>query len=336
MSRRKEENKMPLVINAAEGTTATRFLWCVFQELGYRGAHGKSAPGMRMVDCKNGTTHIHQSTLQGRKRSRNPAPFSNLNLVRNCTRTEEWDKFDYVTDSPVAYQIDNMLLSHPDSPVILGLRDPKDWHQKRHDGHLKVGSANWVGAAPCWGGGPGSNGAFDKLMTLSHPDAWIDFIIYNTWVACIVPRESLFVYNLFKSADTDAESNEDIVHRLRKFLVGLGMNTMVTKSDADVVQTCRSSKYVTVSRKHKHKHVKSSNPPSSRPQRPIEPEMSQEEKASAAMKNPHIQRIMRDPAMQQALEEMQKDPESARLHLKNKHIMRKIQNLADAGILEMP
>jgi stress-induced-phosphoprotein 1 len=63
--------------------------------------------------------------------------------------------------------------------------------------------------------------------------------------------------------------------------------------------------------------------------------MSREEKADAAMKDPEVQQIMGDPVMRQILEQMQKDPESAQMHLKNPEIMRKIQKLADSGILEM-
>jgi len=63
--------------------------------------------------------------------------------------------------------------------------------------------------------------------------------------------------------------------------------------------------------------------------------MSREERAEQAMKNPEIQQIMQDPVMRQILEEMQTNPQSVKNHMANPEIARKIQKLAQSGILEM-
>eukprot|EP00039_Didymoeca_costata_P013945 m.218691 g.218691 ORF g.218691 m.218691 type:complete len:333 (-) comp15905_c1_seq5:115-1113(-) len=63
--------------------------------------------------------------------------------------------------------------------------------------------------------------------------------------------------------------------------------------------------------------------------------MSQEERAKAAMQDPEVQAILGDPVMRQILEQMQTDPQSAQSHLQNPTIRDKIMKLAESGILEM-
>jgi len=63
--------------------------------------------------------------------------------------------------------------------------------------------------------------------------------------------------------------------------------------------------------------------------------MSREQRAEQAMKDPEVQQIMGDPVMRQILEEMQTNPQSVQNHLKNPEIAKKIQKLAQSGILEM-
>jgi len=63
--------------------------------------------------------------------------------------------------------------------------------------------------------------------------------------------------------------------------------------------------------------------------------MTREERAQHAMKNPEIQQILGDPIMQQILQQMQQDPASAQTHMKNPEIAAKIMKLAESGILEM-
>lgn len=66
-----------------------------------------------------------------------------------------------------------------------------------------------------------------------------------------------------------------------------------------------------------------------------EANMTREEKADKAMKDPEIQAILQDPVMQQILQQMQRDPASAQMHMKDPAISAKIMKLAQSGILEM-
>lgn len=52
-----------------------------------------------------------------------------------------------------------------------------------------------------------------------------------------------------------------------------------------------------------------------------------------AMENPEIQEILSDPAMRLILEQMQKDPNALREHLKNPDVASKIEKLLEAGII---
>lgn len=63
--------------------------------------------------------------------------------------------------------------------------------------------------------------------------------------------------------------------------------------------------------------------------------MTDQEKAEAAMQDPEIQGILKDPVMQQILQQMQQDPSSAQSHLQNPEIRQKIMKLAESGILQM-
>jgi stress-induced-phosphoprotein 1 len=63
--------------------------------------------------------------------------------------------------------------------------------------------------------------------------------------------------------------------------------------------------------------------------------MTQEQRAEQAMKDPEIQTILRDPVMQQVLQQMQTDPGAVQNHMKNPEVMQKIMKLSEAGILQM-
>jgi len=60
---------------------------------------------------------------------------------------------------------------------------------------------------------------------------------------------------------------------------------------------------------------------------------TREERAEAAMQDPEIQGIMRDPVMQQILQQMQDDPSALKEHMQNPAIAEKIQKLFEAGII---
>jgi len=54
-----------------------------------------------------------------------------------------------------------------------------------------------------------------------------------------------------------------------------------------------------------------------------------------AMSNPEVQQILADPSMQMILQQMSKDPNAAREHLKNPDVAAKIQKLMECGIVSM-
>ena len=170
LSKRAAQGKQRLLINAGEGSTASRFLYCVFERMGYNAAHNG------MLDHEFTGCEKHDS----------------------CTAA--WDRFDYISDSPVAYLTWPLLQTHPGSPVMLGVRDPVQWQARRLAGHDDA--KEWFPAAPCGTG----------TRKMSHPDTWEDFMVFNTWVACIVPDEDLFVYNMFE------EGSEKVATRLLPFL----------------------------------------------------------------------------------------------------------------------
>ncbi|KAI6654282.1 Stress-induced-phosphoprotein 1-like [Oopsacas minuta] len=58
-----------------------------------------------------------------------------------------------------------------------------------------------------------------------------------------------------------------------------------------------------------------------------------EERRKNAMKDPEVQKILSDPAMQMILQQMQTNPESLRDHLQNPEIAGKISKLMESGVL---
>lgn len=98
-----------LIIDAADGSTGTRFLACIGQALGLRVAHNKRPPTI---------------------------PF-----------TSYYDNFDMLLDSPVPYQTHPLLATHASNQTVLLLtvRDPWDWLQSRLKNHAPF-AKNWSAA----------------------------------------------------------------------------------------------------------------------------------------------------------------------------------------------
>lgn len=53
------------------------------------------------------------------------------------------------------------------------------------------------------------------------------------------------------------------------------------------------------------------------------------------MSDPEVQGILKDPVMQNVLREMQEDPKAAQHHLRAPEIMRKLNKLVGAGIIQL-
>ena len=63
--------------------------------------------------------------------------------------------------------------------------------------------------------------------------------------------------------------------------------------------------------------------------------MTQEEVAENAGKDPEVLQILNDPVMRSILEQMQSDPKAIREHMKNPTVAKKLQKLMDAGVIRM-
>ena len=156
----------PLIINAGEGSTATRFLNCVMRRIGNYGAHTRGGPNQE---------------------KQNSSEFMGCDYYSSCT--DGWDLFNYISDSPVAYQLTQLLATHPNSLVLHSLRDPASWKKSRISKHLHQGAAKWHQAAPC--------GMSDHPM--DHPQTELDFVVYNAWAKCVSPVGKRYLQiNLFK------------------------------------------------------------------------------------------------------------------------------------------
>jgi hypothetical protein len=196
LTERNMQQKQSLVINAGEGSTATRFICCLFEQYGFTCGH--NVHKMRKHGCSDALDTSLSSDSLG-----------------NCTAS--WDAFDFITDSPVASVFMQLLQSHPESPVLLSVRDPHEWQASRKQSHESQHSEKWPAPGPCG----------MSLLKLSDPDAWMDFVIYNAWVVCVVPRDQLFVFNVFpdKASTSPVETNDLTAERLLRFLAARQITT---------------------------------------------------------------------------------------------------------------
>lgn len=164
-----------LVIDLGEGTTGTRWLHQIVRELGYRSMH----------NVQVGHDHPNQCY------SRNLRDKHQSGETR-CTTI--YENFDFVSDSPVAYQVYNLVMAFPRANFVLSIRDGEEWRQSRLKHHTDA--KHWVAASPC-GIGP----------EMSSPEAGIEEEVLAVWITCFVPRNRLFIFNLF-SDHSKEESNE--------------------------------------------------------------------------------------------------------------------------------
>lgn len=86
-----------LIINVGEGTTGTRWLDNIMQDLGFHGGH-----------------NIRDLGVDGNKLA---------------------DKYDYISDSPVSLFAWQLIRSHPNAIYIMTFRDPFDWQANRLGAH---------------------------------------------------------------------------------------------------------------------------------------------------------------------------------------------------------
>lgn len=178
----------PLIINAGEGSTATRFLNCVMRRVGLAGAHTRGDRDL--------------STGMEKERD-NRTEFMGCEHYRSCT--DGWDRFSYISDSPVAYQISALIRSHPDALLIHSLRDPAAWKQSRLDKHAAQGAADWHQAAPCG----------EANHRMDHPLTELDYVVYNAWAHCIAPGS--FPFNLWNQNATE------ILHAVTRLVFRSGL-----------------------------------------------------------------------------------------------------------------
>jgi hypothetical protein len=180
----------PLIINVGEGSTATRFLNCVMRRVGLSGAHTKGA----------GADKPEENTA-----------FMGCDAYSSCTAG--WDKFNYISDSPVVYQVGELLATHPDALVLHSFRDAAGWKRSRINKHADQGAANWYQGGVC--------GGADHPM--NHSLTELDFVVFNTWAHCVSPKDRYLAINLFTQRSSSM-TILDILLFLRKH----GIDLLVT------------------------------------------------------------------------------------------------------------
>jgi len=117
----------------------------------------------------------------------------------NKCGTEQWSYYDYIADSPVAYQSWFLINAFPNATFLLSMRDGEEWMESRfsHHGITKQ-------AAPC-----GHHRFEDEAGKLaSAPTS----VAYHAWVKCLVPKDQLFAFNLWKYDD------KGFMKELKRFL----------------------------------------------------------------------------------------------------------------------
>lgn len=163
------------IINLGEGSTGTRFLTCIFEMLDIRTEHNLE------------TSHD---------------PY----CLDHAQCTDAWDRFDYVNDWPVSDIAASLLATHPGdgAAIMLSLRDPLVWREKRYGEHKSDGSGSWQAAAPC----------SPTVDVLGNETANWDMhkLSYDAWAACVALKgrswDDIFAFNLWEYKDEPKEFPE--------------------------------------------------------------------------------------------------------------------------------
>jgi len=172
----------PLVINAGDGSTGTRFVHCVMGKLGLRSAHA-----------------LHNRCVRSRGYG-----------------TRAWDAYDHISDSPVGYQVAQLLRSHPGpkASVVLMLRNPWDWHRSRTAHHARARTSCWA---------PTNGGCGRNITTVCNKDGHSmekDMLSNAAFVACraFQGREAarIAIFSLF------VEPEDNAMRKLQRLLNASG------------------------------------------------------------------------------------------------------------------
>lgn len=161
------------IINLGEGSTGTRFLTCLMGELKFVTEHNiQTAKDPYCLDQKE------------------------------CTPA--WDAYDYINDWPVPDLASALIATHTGDSlggVLLSLRDPLEWREKRYSEHKDQDSGDWQAAAPC-----SATTAFLKNDTANWD---LLKLTYDSFAACVAIRDrdpkDLFAFNLWEYDDEEAE-----------------------------------------------------------------------------------------------------------------------------------
>lgn len=181
-----------LIINFGEGTTATRFLACVMDGIGYSTIHNNK----ELNKCAGDGTATWQPS--------------------GCR--EEWDKYDFIADTPVPAELTKLMATHHHrkgaAAYMLSLRDPVAWAKSRVHHHWPK-SQTWAQTAIC--------GDESNLLT-SFAKVPLHKLVYDSFAHCLATSDRygsseshLFMFNMF-SSDNTTESNANFSTNLHNFL----------------------------------------------------------------------------------------------------------------------
>ena len=170
----RSERSRPLLLNGGDGSTGTRFLNCVMT-------------GLHVSSDHNSPTILNESCL-----------IRSGQESKDCTAA--FDPYDYVSDTPVPYMLAPLLRAFRGNVrLMLSLRDPWEWAERRLAAHAFEGAAGWV---------PGDGGCHIRQDNRSRlgddrEAAALNKLTYDALALCLGAREGLdpVLINLFDDAD---------------------------------------------------------------------------------------------------------------------------------------